>query len=326
MQSSPHTIQTSTSLLVVLATILSAACSSGSDSGTGSGGGSSGPGATSSSAQSGTGGTGGGETCDSLPGMVCPGGGFGGSGMDELGGSVTAIIVDETGAPVADQPVFICGTNKCSDAEFTNAQGLASIATSLAMADRAFKFGDSVEFVEFGIPLTQPMTDFMTIGTGKLPAAGAKLAPGTDAVSGPVTLTLPADAEIGVDFLIYDSCEKQHFRAVSIPVALAKPVLDPVQINGMPAGFELLYGVGPARTTICPAAKVTVALPDTLGWAPNTAVEFWITTVSTEQVYAPYSGWTKASDGVVSADGKTATTSDTGGFVYLDSFAIRRVP
>ena len=40
--------------------------------------------------------------------------------------------------------------------------------------------------------------------------------------------------------------------------------------------------------------------------------------------YAPYGGWAKASDGVVSDDGKTASTVDGGGFIYLDNFAIRK--
>jgi hypothetical protein len=92
--------------------------------------------------------------------------------------------------------------------------------------------------------------------------------------------------------------------------------------------FALLYGVSPEETPICPAAEISVALlhstmtPNDPGWAPGTAVEFWITTTDTGQTCAPYSGWTRTSDGVVSPDGTHVTT--TQGFLFLESFAIRK--
>ncbi|HEX4404591.1 MAG TPA: hypothetical protein VH560_07175 [Polyangia bacterium] len=43
---------------------------------------------------------------------------------------------------------------------------------------------------------------------------------------------------------------------------------------------------------------------------------------------SPYAGWSKMSDGVVSADGASASTiaGPTQGFVYLSTFAIRKAP
>ena len=44
--------------------------------------------------------------------------------------------------------------------------------------------------------------------------------------------------------------------------------------------------------------------------------------------WAPYAGWAKASDGVVSGDGASAATLDgpQQGFPLLENFAIRKKP
>lgn len=250
--------------------------------------------------------------------------------MSAVGGTVTAKLVDQDGAPVAGQPVYICGIDICSAPGKSAADGSVSITTNLMMKKPAFKFGDAVAYSELAIPLTMATTAIGTVGTGKLPASGPVLTAGADAVSGDVTLSIPAGAAITIDDLIYDTPDKQQFRAVSIPVAQEGPVLDPVKVNGVSAAFELVYAIGPAQTTLCPAAEVTVALPNAkmmpndLGWAPKTKIEFWVMTVDVGQTYAPYAGWAKASDGVVSDDGKTASTVDGGGLNYLDNFAIRK--
>lgn len=311
------------------------ACSSGSGA-SGSGGASSSTTGTGSGGKTGTSssssgsGTGGGSACP--PTMK-----YGGGEKTVNGGAVTAAIVDETGAPVVGQPVYICGINICSSPTMTTASGTVSISTNLAMQKPAFKFGDTVSYAELAIPLTAATTDFTMTGTGKLATAklagkpGATLTPGADATSGDVTVSLVAGATVGIDTIIYDTSDNQKLRAVGIPLTNVGPVLAPVTVGdgGTPAGFQLLYGVAPSETTLCPAAKVTVALPHTtmtpndLGWAPGTAVEFWIMTTDTGQTYAPYAGWAKMSDGVVSADGTSVATVDGQGFIFLESFAIR---
>lgn len=221
--------------------------------------------------------------------------------------------------PVPDQPLYICGIDICSNAAKTDANGVATISTNFMMKKPAFKFGDALHYAELAVPLTMPTTALMTLGTGKFPAIGAALTPGTSAVSAGVTVEVPAGGSIGIDALTYDTPEKQQLRAVAIPVAQEGPVLDPMAL-----GFEMLYGIAPAETILCPAARVTV--PNTPAWAAGTAVEFWTMTVDVGQSYAPYAGWAKASDGVVSADGATVSTSDGGGFVYLDTFGVRKKP
>jgi hypothetical protein len=293
-----------------------------------------------SAARGGTGGGTGaaGQTGAGGAASCAPRASYGGGETSMAGASVTASIVDETGTPVAGQPTYICGLDLCSAPAVTDSAGHVSVQTTLTMKKPAFKYGDGVSYAELSIPLTAATTDFTAGGKllalGKLAGKpGVPLAPGSSATSGDVTIAVPAGATVGIDTLVYDTADSQMFRAVAVPLTNLGPVLDPVEVAGAPADFSLLYGVGPAETTLCPPAKISVALPhataaadNDLGWVPGTAVEFWITTTDTGQTYAPYAGWAKMSDGVVSADGSTATTLDGAleGFVFLESFAIRK--
>lgn len=250
-------------------------------------------------------------------GTVCDGPGFGGGETAVPGGAITATIVDAAMAPVANQPIYICGIDVCSPPATTNASGDAMISTNLMMKLPAFKFGDALTYPEFAILLTDPSTTFGTIPIAKLPATGQPLAPGADATVGGVTISIPAGASLEIDPFIYDTPDKQAFRAVPIPTAGAQIILADVG-----AGFDLLYGMSPAETLVCPAAKISV--PNTAGWAANAPVEFWEMTIDAAQTYAPYGGWTKASDGVVTADGTRVET--TQGFAMLQNFAVRLKP
>jgi len=265
-------------------------------------------------------------------GLCLPTATYGGGEMTQTGlKTVTARLVDETGTPMAaGQPVYICGLDLCSPPGTTDGTGSVTISTTLSEKKPAFKVGDALTYAELAIPLLMGTTDFtaggtMVLNTAKLQGkAGAALTPGTDATSGDVTVSIPSGASVGIDGLVYVTPDQQLFRAVSIPIANDGPVLASAGVSG----FQLLYGVAPAETTLCPPAKVTVALPhatltpNDFGWTPGTAVEFWITTVDTGQTYAPYAGWAKTSGGTVSADGKSVTTTD--GFLFLENFAIRK--
>ncbi len=252
--------------------------------------------------------------------------------------SVTAAVVDETGAPVVGQPAFICGINLCSPPATTDAAGKVSMQWSMSEERPAFKVGDAVHYAEIAIPLAKPVTD-LTVGGGVVVIGklsdkpGATLTPGASAISGDVTIGLAKGTTVGIDGLTYDTSDTRKFRAVSIPVAKATVALGELTADSGGGTFVLFYGVAPSDTPFCPAASVSVALPHTtqtpnndFGWAPGTAVEFWITTIDVGQFYAPYAGWSKMSDGAVSADGKTAVTSPGQGFAVLDSFVIRKAP
>jgi hypothetical protein len=250
---------------------------------------------------------------------------FDGGTQSLAGQSVTATLVDETGAPVAaGQPLFISGLDLSSSPGQVTSGGAASISNDLTEKLPAFKFGDAINYAEFAIPLITNATNFNNLGTGKLATArlsdkpGAALTAGADAVSGDVTVSIPAGAAIGIDTLIYTTADQQQLRTASIPLTNLGQVLP-----ATPTGFGLVFGVAPTETIICPRAKITVAVPAALGWAAGSAVEFWVTTTDVGQTYAPYAGWARVSGGTVSADGKTASSTD--GFPVLENFAVRLV-
>ena len=268
-----------------------------------------------------------GSAADSDGGVpVCnPSTTYGGNEAKIYEGTVIASLVDETGAVLpAGVPLFICGLDVCAAPAMTTGAASVSVSTSLSMKRPAFKFGDALTYAEFGIPLTTSATDFTTMGTGKLATAkladspGAALTAGAPATSGDVTITPPNGSTVSINLLVYATSSQQLFHAVSIPVTNAALLLPKA-----PTGFALLYGVAPVETMFCPAAEVTVALPASLGWQAGAAVEFWITTTDAAQTYAPYAGWALMSDGVVSANGKTATTTPGQGFATLENFALR---
>src|SRR5262245_4154598 len=112
-----------TPLAAIAAILAGAACggTGGSSTGTGGTGGGStttttSSSSTSSSSTSSSSGSGG-------EAPTCPGKGYGGGETPSNPHSVTAIVVDQNGAPVADQPVYICGTDICSDPGKTGADG-----------------------------------------------------------------------------------------------------------------------------------------------------------------------------------------------------------
>lgn len=267
-----------------------------------------------------------------FPITACSSGGpYGGGEPSGAGGTVTATILDQSGSGVVGQPTYICGVNICSPPVATGAGGNVSIATGLTEKKPAFRFGDAINYANFAIPLAlATTTHFGNITTGKFPnlGTGGALTPGTNPTSGDVTIFLASSAAVGIDTLTYVTADQQKLRTVSIPVAGAAPVL----VSCPACGFQLLYGVTPVETTICPPAQVSVALPhqtlspNDLGWVPGAAVEFWVTTNDTGQSYAPYGGWKKISDGTVSADGTSVSTSGSQGFNVLENFALRLKP
>jgi hypothetical protein len=162
---------------------------------------------------------------------------------------------------------------------------------------------------------------FGTLTTAALPTDGMAFAAGKSAISGDVTIAVPAGGAFVIDELNYQELVDQQFRAVTVPVAKAAEVL-----ASAPPGIEQLYGVGPLETVFCPPATVTVPNADAVKWPANTDVEFWILGLDgASEEWAPYGGWLKVSDGKVSADGKTISTG-AAGLPLLTTFGIRKKP
>ncbi len=233
--------------------------------------------------------------------------------------SVGATITDLADQPVAGLPVAVRGID-LSFAGSTNASGDVTVSPNHSIHHPAFVYGDALTYPLLEIPLTAATTALGTIHTAALPASGVAFVPGSAITSGPVTVTLATGTTVLVDELTYDTPEKQQFRAVALPVAKLGPLVTP-------SGLALvqLYGVAPVQTLFCPSAKITV--PNDAALPAAAAVEFYILGSDAGQAWAPYAGWTKISDGAVSADGNTVSTSAGGGFPILEGvFGIRLAP
>ena len=93
-----------------------------------------------------------------------------------------------------------------------------------------------------------------------------------------------------------------------------------------PRGYGSQVATG--RTRRCwsgPAAAVTV--PNSARWTAGATVEFYLLGTDVSQQWAPFAGWAKISDGQVSADGATVSTSADAGFPFLDAaFGVRLKP
>lgn len=231
-------------------------------------------------------------------------------------GTVSAKIVDLTGQPVPkDLSAQVCGTDICISGT-TGALGAVTEMVNQTLVKPAFKYGDARTFAKMLIPVKAGDTDFGTLTTAALPATGVAFAAGKALVSGDVTIELPAGGVAEVDELIYPEVADQQLRAVTIPVEKAPGVLADATT------IVQLYGVAPVDTVFCPPAKVTVPNIDAAKLPAGTDVEFLILNVETIETWGPYGAWQKVSDGKVSADGKTITT--TQGLPVLHLFGIRK--
>jgi hypothetical protein len=231
-------------------------------------------------------------------------------------GTISAKIVDLAGQPVPkDLSAQVCGTDICITG-VTNALGSVTEQVNQNLVKPAFKYGDARTFAKMLIPVKAGSTDFGVLTTAALPVAGVDFAPGKTMVSGDVTIEIAATGVAEVDALNYPEVVDQQLRAVTIPVDKVPGVL-----AGAPT-IAQLYGVAPVDTVFCPPAKVTVPNADPVKLPAGTDVEFLILNVETIEAWGPYGEWQKVSDGKVSADGKTISTTE--GLPVLHLFGVRK--
>jgi hypothetical protein len=294
------------------------ACGGGDSSG---GGGSAGTGGTvlATGGTSGSGGTGG--SAGSGARNACPDGpGVPGDPRPQNVGSVRAQLLDLEGNPAVETPQ-VCGIDVCVFIEDVDSAGGLSIPIGRSLDRPAFKNGIGLNYARFAYSLPdQAEHDLGVFRTVRLPDfdQGMPLVAGSEARSGSATLALSADAKLEIDILTYTNDEERTFRAAAVPVSQAPPAVDPA------LGFELLIALSPVDTVICPPARLSVA--NSAGWAATTVVEFFVHGVSIDEQWAPYGGWTKVSEGSVSADGTLITTAESGGVPVLGVIGIRRKP
>jgi hypothetical protein len=315
-----HRIFSALPLFAPLAAVLAmAACSSdpaNPTASTGSGG-STGTGQMSTSSVGGSSSTSTGATGTGGSENACKGSDFADPNAPKVMiGTVSAKIVDLTGQPVPkDLSAQVCGTDICIFGK-TGALGAVNEPVNQSLVKPAFKYGDARTFAKMLIPVKAGDNDFGVLTTGALPAAGVDFVAGKALVSGDVTVEIPTGGVAEVDALLYPEVVDQQLRTVTIPVEKALGVLD-----GAPT-IAQLYGVAPVDTVFCPPAKVTVPNADPAKLPAGTDVEFLILNVETIEAWGPYGEWHKVSDGKVSADGKTITTTE--GLPVLHLFGIRK--
>ncbi len=308
------------------------ACGNGSDTATSSTSGD----PTTGSASGGMGGTGpssgpGGPTtsgagaasgCDLETGDACPPPVANNPGVKSAVNKVTGRVLDVDGNPVNAILFDVCGTDQCLSGT-SDDQGNALVdGQGKELIDVHLIYGHGDHYMQWtaDIPASD---DFGEIHAVAFPdhSEGIEICPGATTTQGDVTLEFADPAHIKHDLINAGGDKtKLRFRSVNVPFAtLSLPGLDPSH------GFELVYGLAPIHTKICPAAKMTI--PNSKGWAAGAAVEFFVHGTTTfSDSYAAYGDWKKVSDGAVSADGMTVSTSEGGGIPVLAPVGIRLQP
>ena len=262
----------------------------------------------STSTDTGSGGAGGGGPC--APPM------YGGGEKSQMVESANVDVVDGDGKLIPAYFVTLCGLDKCINGK-TDDQGHSKIELFDKMKKPSIKLGDGAVHVKMAIPggAAQLITLGQPIWLPELPQQGRGLVAGQTATSGDVSVTVATGATIEFEEEHYPTASMKELRSVVLPVEKSTALIDG-------QGIEILYGVGPQNTHICPPAAVSV--PNSLGWTAGQEVDFYFHGVNTEQDFAPYSGWARISGGAVSADGKTIETSTGEGFPILGVFGVKR--
>ena len=212
--------------------------------------------------------------------------------------TVSATLVDPGGAPAAGVPVFVCGTNLCSAPVKTAVDGTVQLALCKPFASPAFKVFDDPAWSPLAAALTGPGPDFALgpVTLTPLPATGAALASGTSTVtSAGVSLSL-SGATVTFDFE-HRSPDSQAFRAAPV-----NPSTLPPPLGGQ---VTAAWALAPLNTRLSPPAGL--ALPNTSGWAPGTAVDVYLngTDTTTKTPVAPFGAWGLLGTGAVSGDGQS---------------------
>ena len=238
-------------------------------------------------------------------------------------GAVDATLLDLEGNPVTDILTQLCGLDSCLNGDI-DASGYATVAGTDPMMLPAFKYGGlgldvgavARHFPKIALLLEAP---FQQIELGQLdvvvlPAEGSPIAAGATVASGGIELTVPADASVTFDRLTYRTDDEQAFRAAELA-----PELTP---TGFASGldFAFFYALSPIETEFCPPAALTV--PNGAELESGAEVEFFVHGTDVLARHAPYGGFTKVAEGIVSDDGSVISTT-SGGLPVLSLVAVK---
>ena len=240
-------------------------------------------------------------------------------GVKSAVNTITGRVLDVDGNPVGKILFDVCGTDQCLSGE-SDDQGNATVdGMGKELTDNHLIYGHGDHYVQWAADIPAS-GDFGDIHAVAFPdhSEGQEMCPGTTVTQGDVTLEIADPGNIKHDLInIGGDKTKLGFRSVNVPVTgLNLPALDSSY------GFELVYALAPIQSKICPAAKMTI--PNSKGWDADAAVEFFLHGSTTfTDLHTAYGEWAKVSDGAVSADGKTVSTSDGQGIPVLGPIGIR---
>ncbi|MDQ2645173.1 MAG: hypothetical protein M3020_15255 [Myxococcota bacterium] len=243
---------------------------------------------------------------DTTPSSCDPGPGYREDGAPQQVDRVEARLVDLDGEPVESELVQVCGLDLCTNGK-SGLDGRVSMTLGQKFLEPAFKFGEgrvSARFAQLLPDETElDLGEVRTVRLPELSTAVPLVAGGSVAYEG-FELMLAGETEIGIDGLSFRTAEERGLRAVAVAIDEAPDVV----AEG--PGLEIVWAATPVETRFCPPAALSV--PNSESWAPATAVEVYLHGVDITEEWAPYGGWAKISEAVVSDDGERIETTDPG--------------
>jgi hypothetical protein len=243
---------------------------------------------------------------DTTPSSCDTGPGYREDGAPQQVDRVEARLVDLDGEPVESELVQVCGLDLCTNGK-SGLDGRVSMTLGQKFLEPAFKFGEgrvSARFAQLLPDETElDLGEVRTVRLPELSTAVPLVAGGSVAYEG-FELMLAGETEIGIDGLSFRTAEERGLRAVALAIDEAPDVV----AEG--PGLEIVWAATPVETRFCPPAALSV--PNSESWAPATAVEVYLHGVDITEEWAPYGGWAKISEAVVSDDGERIETTDPG--------------
>lgn len=231
--------------------------------------------------------------------------------------TVTAIARDETDAVITNVELQLCGsgTSFCEYAT-TNMIGQATFMNGAGMPmDRPmFKTGDSLLFGKVGYPYSSSSPSPLPGIFPRMQDSGMPIVAGSAVSVSGATIEPPAGGKVCVDVLIYDTPDKQTFRAKDVRTQIVPDV------TGDP-DFVMVYALGPVDTLFEPPARLTV--DNYAGLPAGSAVELWGQELNVGEFFGGYGEWVRLDSGTVSSDGMTVSTDN--GLPVLLTVAIKPI-
>lgn len=229
---------------------------------------------------------------------------------------LSATVVDETGAPVADTIVQACGLNVCIQGN-TTSQGRAVIKGDENIEKLAFKYGDGLHYAQVALALTGDTSyELGEQRTVKFPAPDPdnRFEAGLTLVSSDVELSLAKGTETTIDVLSYADPSEHLFVAKAFDADVF-----PRAAEGQ--NFVSLWALGPAKTEFCPPAQLT--LPNVSELDPETEVDLLLLVTDVSGRHGRYAEWQLVASGTVSERGNDIVTDPGLGIPELGLIGVR---